>query len=841
MKLTDKRFISGNRTVHQEREVFDKDTIKAAVNPLASFEQLYDKVAQVTGPNPLDDTPMADDSETVDLSSDKWPEQDIRNVIRDLKTQGMDEMKIWRQLIDMSVLGTDRPMAQESEWLWGIIKTAQADLSGDNGPEGAETSNAPETPESDQDVGADPAPISDLSSMFEVKFTHNTGAAGSAEELSSMLKSMGTSGVVEEVAPGLFNTDLPEELEHKLLADGAFTVNIDQYVLSSGSDVGGAAPTASNDGNGPAGSIAAPMDGQRDSLSSTEMEGTGKMGQIEDDEKDKKPKGYERAPGAPVVDENNSGDSLKNQDSGVPSGMSQPLHDNDLDPSSGRVDPRGQATIDSMEASKALWTIANNKTLAESLSSSQKQAVGVVFDAYLKGLHEQYLRLESLVLEADNPRPFQPREFNKYDKMYLKRQHSKMQGLISNAGSLLSKLVKALGHEAMGITPSIEWLEKQMKKTKKDDADEKVEDDSVKMDSPDSSIPKNPDNLFKKNPNKVVPTKKKSQMEPPPAAPGGVPPSDGPPMDSQPAGEEMSEMSDRSLSDLMADISVDLQELQERIENGETMSGGQDLEPIVDDSGAVPAPPSKVAVDDDAKEYYDMYFGEYGEQLTHDRIANIIDSIDSITTASKIKLSDESVAWLSKFVASSASEGNEELDIIRDEMTINFLIKSNTIDPSVKIAHANTVKELALNAAPMALKTSVVKLADKMKMPKVKGQSDDAVKLDKMEDNAADDELMRPAHLKMTIDSQYVDGAYTKLVVKWDPKDESARRSNKGLEHAVRSFVKGLESTKEFKDFGFLGQVNVEELDPKKGTALAYFRTMKPADSAPHVLMTELK
>ena len=58
------------------------------------------------------------------------------------------------------------------------------------------------------------------------------------------------------------------------------------------------------------------------------------------------------------------------------------------------------------------------------------------------------------------------------------------------------------------------------------------------------------------------------------------------------------------------------------------------------------------------------------------------------------------------------------------------------------------------------------------------------------------------------------------------------------MNQAVISFVKGLESRKEFKDLGFLGQIHVDELDEEAGQAVVHFRTQKPADF-PTVVKTE--
>jgi hypothetical protein len=80
-----------------------------------------------------------------------------------------------------------------------------------------------------------------------------------------------------------------------------------------------------------------------------------------------------------------------------------------------------------------------------------------------------------------------------------------------------------------------------------------------------------------------------------------------------------------------------------------------------------------------------------------------------------------------------------------------------------------------------------------------------------------------------------VDGVYTQLTIQWDPDHPAAKRSSSGIEQAIISFVKGLESKKEFGDLGFLGQIHLKDLDVDAGLATAYFRTKKPADALTHV------
>ena len=87
----------------------------------------------------------------------------------------------------------------------------------------------------------------------------------------------------------------------------------------------------------------------------------------------------------------------------------------------------------------------------------------------------------------------------------------------------------------------------------------------------------------------------------------------------------------------------------------------------------------------------------------------------------------------------------------------------------------------------------------------------------------------------MELEDQEVNGAYLKLTISWDPDAEAAKQSDNGLKNAVLSFVKGLESRKEFIDYGFLGQISFDEFDPEAGLAVASVRTKKPGDAPSHM------
>lgn len=463
---------------------------------------------------------------------------------------------------------------------------------------------------------------------FEIGVTHESGQPAAAAELSGLLKSLGASGIVEQVSDGVFRVDLPEELEHKLIVDGHFKVTLDKFVLESldtnpksapSDEANKATPPApgpkSSAGTGPAGTAANPIDGQRDTLSSPEIQGTGKMGQ------------------------------------------------------------------------------------------------------------------------------------------------------------------------AM-----------------------------------------------------------------PPAPPGGAPPPadpGAPPADDMGIGElgdmGMPEMDDdRSMPELIEEIKKDMDALSSKIEGGDTMMDDKELEPIKTDSGSIPQPgPQKVAVDSDAKEYYHDLYGQYGDDMTRDRLAEIESTIDITATQHGVRLSDARLFKLVSFMMDDvsgdsfyndvmkASSANEELARVSDTILVNFILKTgvniNALDSNVK----PSIFAMALNDSKMFGKVSAI-IAQKMKTPKPAKSQGDAVKVDAIGDNA-EDGVPTPGHVNMHVDDAHVKGKYVHMDISWDP-DEAEGHASGGVKQLVNSFIKGLESKKEFVDLGVLGTVNFAEFDPEGGFAAVYFMSSKPSN-----------
>lgn len=348
-------------------------------------------------------------------------------------------------------------------------------------------------------------------------------------------------------------------------------------------------------------------------------------------------------------------------------------------------------------------------------------------------------------------------------------------------------------------------------------------------------------------------TGKMAQAAPPGApgqAPGGPPTPEAPPAPGQDGtmGMDPSLVEDpvedsRSLAEVLEDLELDVEALTQKIENGDAILDGQEVEPVETDSGAMPAPApmvaDKQAVDEDAKGYYKSYWGEYGMSLTKDRVAEVVDIIDEVSNDYGIIMTAAQVDRLVNLLSHAHKTDIPELQTVADRGHIAMAIKTGMYltDYPVNGIIKQALSLIAYAALPKDIKAKhdeFVRLADsKIKKPKVKGQPDDAVKVDKLKDKAEDEDhmLARPAHLEMEVESKRVEGAYLKLTIKWDADAEAADRSDDGLKQMVLSFVKAMESKKEPIDYGFLGEPEILEMDAEAGMAEVSVRTKKPGDA----------
>ena len=67
-----------------------------------------------------DDVPTANAMDVVDIG-DVWPDAEIVRQAKDLRSQGMDESLVFKQLVEMGVLGSLSPMSQDLDWLAQLI------------------------------------------------------------------------------------------------------------------------------------------------------------------------------------------------------------------------------------------------------------------------------------------------------------------------------------------------------------------------------------------------------------------------------------------------------------------------------------------------------------------------------------------------------------------------------------------------------------------------------------------------------------------------------------------------------------------------------------------------
>lgn len=263
----------------------------------------------------------------------------------------------------------------------------------------------------------------------------------------------------------------------------------------------------------------------------------------------------------------------------------------------------------------------------------------------------------------------------------------------------------------------------------------------------------------------------------------------------------------------------------------------------------------KVSVDQDAKDYWSDLFGEYGDQMTEDidfvkdRLATVVDVAEQIFEQHGLKLDNDKFNKIVAFVADDITDRGSVYSLaaelarrddrfasVVDGLLLNYVAKSAA---SYNEYPAFTKASMFVMAMHDAGSTDRVMsyIAQKMKTPKPKGQSDDAVKVPEAKDEAADSEpSIHSEHIKFDYSDPTIRGNYTYMTINWDSGEDSAKnRSDEGLKHAVISYVKGLESKKEFIDWGFLGRIHFSEFDPDAGMAEVYFRASKGGDAVPEV------
>lgn len=223
--------------------------------------------------------------------------------------------------------------------------------------------------------------------------------------------------------------------------------------------------------------------------------------------------------------------------------------------------------------------------------------------------------------------------------------------------------------------------------------------------------------------------------------------------------------------------------------------------------------------------------------------AVVLDAISTVESLYGAKIDHTKTAALIDFMSSSDDEGLSD-----EDLRIAALLDDNKTVKLAAIAvvdYINSFNDKYVDILPygrrLVYKSAISKsdelsrVAAKFKVPSVKGSPSDAVKIDALKDKADLDEFdlqARPAHLKFEIANSGKTGSYAIVDLTWDPSDDAVcGMSQQAVEQAIRSFMKGQESNKNFIDWGFTGKIVIDDLDLEAGTATIHFATDKGADA----------
>jgi hypothetical protein len=308
-----------------------------------------------------------------------------------------------------------------------------------------------------------------------------------------------------------------------------------------------------------------------------------------------------------------------------------------------------------------------------------------------------------------------------------------------------------------------------------------------------------------------------------------------------------------------------------------------------------PPPSAKQAVDPNAKEYYHDYYGEYGDKMTREVPNAVTDRMAMVLVeaeAAKVALSDNQVlsivAFLQKMpevhgaferyaqmggepsmdqmvaMLMELSQSDRQVAKILDKVTIQHMIRTSDALNRMAPGEQQVILERAIRTSPHLYK-KLLRLYNKhlgvptdqpvapaqpeimmaamkitaagMKTPKPKGQPDDAVDVIKLEDVATDEHTAPAGHIPMTYSDPVVKGVYTYITVSWDPEDVHV--GGQSLMLAIRRYVVNMASHKEPIDWGLIGPVHIDDVDPQAGVATVHFRTGKPGNAPVQVQSKE--
>lgn len=339
----------------------------------------------------------------------------------------------------------------------------------------------------------------------------------------------------------------------------------------------------------------------------------------------------------------------------------------------------------------------------------------------------------------------------------------------------------------------------------------------------------------------VQSTGKIGQQMPSPKPPAGPPP--GAPGEAPNMPDVPDEPEDpRSVGEIAEQMRDDSEALLDKVQSGETMMGDKAVEPVMSDAGFVPqsGPPStpqKVAVDDYAKSYYEELYGDYGVEMARDRVADIIDVVERVAAAHNLVFTDGQVSDFVRFLTASVSgdkfyndamvvaANNDSFATLADEILVTHIVKTgiaNNKFAELNPSHKPSIFAMALNGDTFSKISKIVE-AQKMKLPSVNKKHEDAVKVDEIGDNAEKQE--HASHMCFEVEDSFVKGNYLHLEISWE---EDEKRGSASVKNMLKSFVKGLESKKEFVDYGVLGQVNIVEFDGDACVATVMVKSSRP-------------
>jgi hypothetical protein len=292
---------------------------------------------------------------------------------------------------------------------------------------------------------------------------------------------------------------------------------------------------------------------------------------------------------------------------------------------------------------------------------------------------------------------------------------------------------------------------------------------------------------------------------------------------------------------------------------------------------------SKMAVDDDAKEYWQEYLGDYGDKLV-ETVDNVLDTVEELgkdltdsevldITAYLLNRPDVHGAFeyyaqvggtpsMSQIIdmAMEASQTDRTIAKILDDITVRYLLQTSDRLHTMSLDEQRNILERAIRSnthfyrklynlynnmlgatttddiiVPNDLETvrQAMKItAAGFKDPKINSTHTDSVKYDKsiltLEDIEYDrDEQIQPSMIPMKYSNIEQKGVYTYMTVSWDPKVAN-KFSGQSLENAINHYIKNISGNKERIDFGFIGKIIIDDIDSNKGDAQIHFRTNKP-------------